>query len=120
MKFIRCNPNIIDIDLSENPLPESELLSFYQHMKMNQFIRNVKLDGISRLQNSTKAAIVRESAKNYQIYEFIELPNQNADKQDNTSSRTQSAMGRSVYNSLHLQRLAIRDFKFVTKYASLN
>ena len=57
VKYVRCNPNIVDIDLSENPLPDSELIKFQQHLKNNQSIQRINLDGINDVRQTTRSII---------------------------------------------------------------
>ena len=87
-------------------------MKLQKHLSFNQSIRNVRLEGIKRLQSSTKSAIIRESKKNQNIYEYIELPK---DQQADSLNSFKSTM-----SALALKNQGITDVQFITKFARLN
>jgi hypothetical protein len=48
-KFIKANPNVVDIDLGDNPLSANEIDQFAANLKNNKNVRHLGLDGIKHL-----------------------------------------------------------------------
>ena len=46
---MRENPNIVDIDLGDNPLSANEIDKFSKNLKNNKSVRNLGLEGIKHL-----------------------------------------------------------------------
>ena len=68
---MRENPNIVDIDLGDNPLSANEIDKFSKNLKQNKSVRNLGLDGIKNLNQSTKTIINDEIKKNELIQDII-------------------------------------------------
>ena len=66
-KFMRENPNIVDIDIGENPLTDLEIQKFTVNVAKNSAIRTIGLEGLKNLKSGTKTIISRELEKNMQI-----------------------------------------------------
>ncbi len=56
-KFIKANPNVVDIDLGDNPLSANEIDQFAANLKNNKSVRHLGLDGIKHLKQGTKTII---------------------------------------------------------------
>ena len=54
---MRENPNIGDIDISENPLTDKKMQKFTKNVQVNKQIRNIALHGIKNLKSGTKTII---------------------------------------------------------------
>jgi hypothetical protein len=68
---MRLNPNILDIDLGENPLTDKEMQKFTKNVQNNPNIRKIDLDGIKNLKSGTRTIINNEITKNDLIQDFI-------------------------------------------------
>lgn len=109
-KFMRENPNIVDVDIGENPLSDQEIKKFSQHMKSNQSVTKLGLDGIKGLKSGTRTLILREVEKNSQIKNIIR-----------DGLRVGAADSLGTNNSLlDLGKRQIRDIGFLDKFASFN
>jgi len=68
---MRVNPNIVDIDIGENPLSEKEMEKFTMNLRRNNMIRKIGMDGIKNLSLDTKQLIEKEVEKNSKINNVI-------------------------------------------------
>ena len=53
-KYMRVNPNLVDIDIGYNPLSSQAMQKFTMNMRKNQLIQNIGVDGISSLDPKTR------------------------------------------------------------------
>ena len=68
---MRVNPNIVDIDIGDNPLSEEEMEKFTMNLRRNNMIRQIGMDGIKNLNQGTKEKIQKEVEKNNYINNII-------------------------------------------------
>lgn len=99
-KFMRENPNIVDIDLGDNPLTDGEMQKFTANIKSNLQLRTVGTEGI-RLRAKTKKQLLGELDKNVQIQSLID---KNMDRVDGTRTM------------LNLQAQSIQNVGFLQKF----
>lgn len=66
-KYMRVHPNLVDIDIGDNPLTNKEMQKFTTNMRKNQLISNIGVEGINDLDQKTKDELNKEIEMNKKI-----------------------------------------------------